>query len=95
MFFNLKRSPFFRHIAKFILEEPPKHLGRWHMEDCPQRLKTKIDLANEDHCGPCGQYVMDKMQEKINDLETKISNIEKPAPTPTPTPKTPSDTSTK
>jgi hypothetical protein len=31
-------------------------LGRWHLNDCNLRVNKKVDLSNEDHCGPCGQY---------------------------------------
>ncbi len=23
-------------------------------------MSNKIDLSNEDHCGPCGQYALEK-----------------------------------
>jgi hypothetical protein len=46
-------------IIKNILQKsnikPP--LGRWNIEQCHKKLDNKIDLANEDHCGPCGKYV--------------------------------------
>lgn len=29
-------------------------LGRWHIDPCPTKFGTKVDRANEDHCGPCG-----------------------------------------
>ncbi len=35
-----------------------KPLGRWRTESCPQQMNYKIDLSNEDHCGPCGQYAL-------------------------------------
>ena len=55
----LRQSPLIREIAKTILrEQKPPPLGRWNMEECPTKTRQKIDLANEDHCGPCGQYAM-------------------------------------
>jgi len=39
----------------------PLHLGRWKIENCNVKLNTKIDLANEDHCGPCGHYALTKI----------------------------------
>ncbi len=47
------------------------HLGRWRIEQCPNKINTKIDLANEDHCGPCGNSTLwlkpiDKMDKPIN-----------------------------
>ena len=26
----------------------------------------KMDLSNEDHCGPCGQYALEKMELQNN-----------------------------
>ena len=30
-------------------------LGRWNILYDKKHLSSKIDRANEDHCGPCGQ----------------------------------------
>lgn len=38
------------------LDNVDKPLGRWNIEYCSKKLDTKIDMSNEDHCGPCGQY---------------------------------------
>ena len=42
-------------------ELPPKHLGRWNIDYCHTKLNHKIDMSNEDHCGPCGQYAITKI----------------------------------
>jgi hypothetical protein len=26
-------------------------------------MNKKIDLSNEDHCGPCGEYALEKTKE--------------------------------
>jgi hypothetical protein len=52
-------------IKKFIPKEMPKHVGRWGIEKCNMKINNKIDLSNEDHCGPCGQYALEKMELKI------------------------------
>lgn len=46
------------HIKNFIFKsyQKPAPLGRWNIESCHKKLNNKIDLANEDHCGPCGEY---------------------------------------
>jgi len=31
-------------------------LGRWALENCQKKINYKIDMSNEDHCGPCGLY---------------------------------------
>jgi hypothetical protein len=42
----------------------PTPVGRWRIEQCNTQLNTKIDLSNEDHCGPCGQYALSKVEIK-------------------------------
>jgi hypothetical protein len=51
-----------RIIQKIMRKEMPKHLGRWNIEHCNIKLSQKIDLSNEDHCGPCGQYTLEKLE---------------------------------
>ena len=55
-------------------------LGRWNIDYCNKILDSKIDLANEDHCGPCGQYSILKSnneKEKMYKLSPfKVSNID-------------------
>jgi len=46
----------------FLFKDLPKPLGRWRTEPCPRQMNKKIDLSNEDHCGPCGQYALDKTE---------------------------------
>lgn len=48
-------------FRRFFVNEEKKILGRWSIEHCEKKLNNKIDLSNEDHCGPCGQYALDKM----------------------------------
>lgn len=35
-------------------------LGRWNLEQSLTQLNGKIDMANEDHCGNCSQYIIMK-----------------------------------
>jgi hypothetical protein len=51
-------------IKKFISKEIVKPVGRWRIENCNTQLNKKIDLSNEDHCGPCGQYALEKIELK-------------------------------
>ena len=48
-------------IKKFMPKETPKPMGRWNIDYCNKKIDNKIDLSNEDHCGPCGQYAMTKV----------------------------------
>ncbi len=59
-----------RQIIKTIMVQLNKStpinipLGRWNIDYCSKKTDTKIDLANEDHCGPCGQYNKDILKVK-------------------------------
>jgi hypothetical protein len=48
-------------INNFIKKEK-KVLGRWNIESCHKKMNNKVDMSNEDHCGPCGQYILTKEQ---------------------------------
>ena len=52
-------------------KELPKPVGRWRVENCNQQLNQKVDLSNEDHCGPCGQYALEKI-EITNDKNKRV-----------------------
>jgi hypothetical protein len=51
-------------IKKILPKEIPKPLGRWKIESCINIINGKIDLSNEDHCGPCGEYALEKKDPK-------------------------------
>lgn len=52
-------------IRTFIQKREPPPLGRWTIDYCNKRMDQKIDLSNEDHYGPRGQYIIDKTTNKI------------------------------
>ena len=54
----------FSFIKNIISKEIVKPVGRWRIENCNIQLNKKIDLSNEDHCGPCGQYALKKIAKK-------------------------------
>ena len=56
-------------LKKFVQKEIPKPVGRWSIEECNVKMNNRVDLSNEDHCGPCGQYALVKIEE-----ETKIKH---------------------
>lgn len=51
-------------IKNLIPKQLHKPLGRWRIENCNKQINNKIDLSNEDHCGPCGQYALEKIELK-------------------------------
>jgi hypothetical protein len=65
-------------IKKLLPKDKLKHIGRWRIENCDNTINSKIDLSNEDHCGPCGQYALEKIELKNNE-NTNI-HLEKPKP---------------
>lgn len=58
---------FITYIIQQIIKKDKKVLGRWNIEYCVKKMNKKIDLSNEDHCGPCGQYLL--QQNKIKHKE--------------------------
>ena len=55
----------FRRIFHQTAE--PKVLGRWSLV-YDNKLARKADLSNEDHCGPCGTYVLQQNQKNIQKM---------------------------
>lgn len=51
-------SAFLSPIQKYITNQP-LNLGRWKTETI-EKTNWKIDLANEDHCGVCSEYILTK-----------------------------------
>jgi hypothetical protein len=58
----------------FLNEVGP--LGRWSQERCAIKLNKKIDLANEDNCGPCGEYILTKLD--LTKTKTKTNKSASP-----------------
>jgi hypothetical protein len=68
-------------LKKIFQKELPKPIGRWRIEHCNKQMNNKIDLSNEDHCGPCGQYALTKIEFKKPQYENdkrKVTYLEKP-----------------
>jgi hypothetical protein len=53
-------------IPKIFTRMPltENHLGRWKIDECNKKINIKVDMSNEDHCGPCGYYAMTKIKSK-------------------------------
>jgi hypothetical protein len=69
---------YLRNLLKRIISfDAPKPVGRWRTEECNIKLNQKIDLSNEDHCGPCGQYALEKTESNNKNIysEKPISII--------------------
>lgn len=64
-----------KNLINKLVKNQKNPLGRWNIENCNKKIDKKIDLSNEDHCGPCGQYIMDKiLKKKLPDKNIKLLN---------------------
>lgn len=64
-------------VRKIMPKELPKPVGRWRIENCNNQMNRKIDLSNEDHCGPCGEYMLEKTHSTNNKNKTEPKNNKK------------------
>lgn len=58
-----------RIIQRFSLffKQKPTQLGRWSLLECSDALQKRIDMANIDHCGPCGfEQISNNKNKKFN-----------------------------
>lgn len=62
-------------IRKILHKNEKRVLGRWNLDDCTKRINQKVDLSNEDHCGPCGQYILQQQHQITKNLTTVNKNI--------------------
>ena len=63
---------FITSIVKKILSKGMiKPVGRWKIENCDKKMNLKIDLSNEDHCGPCGKYLKNALVTEKFDVTSK------------------------
>lgn len=51
-------------IIKLMKNNQRTNLGRWNIENCNVKTNRKIDFANEDHCGPCGNNLLNNQVNK-------------------------------
>ena len=64
-------------IKRLMPKDLPKPVGRWRIENCNKQMNHKIDLSNEDHCGPCGQYALEKIEFKNNLSKFQVETTKK------------------
>lgn len=50
-----------RFADRFLKKDIEKPVGRWFRDSCEKTIARKVDLSNEDHCGPCGEYSLKKL----------------------------------
>jgi hypothetical protein len=71
-------------LSFLFKNEPKPFLGRWNVDYCQQTLHTKIMLANEDHCGTCGnsiissrtlEYAAQMKKNKVREYKTQTDSV--------------------
>jgi hypothetical protein len=62
-------------IKNIFHKELARPIGRWRIEHNHKQMNNKIDLSNEDHCGPCGQYAKKQIQKKQDQSKPEQSEI--------------------
>jgi hypothetical protein len=71
----------FKNVRNIIhnllwIKDEKKVLGRWNMETCDRKTNYKIDLSNEDHCGPCGntsKYIIPKVDQMTTNIKIDLN----------------------
>lgn len=53
-------------VKNFRLPDQKISLGRWNTIYKNNEINTRVDLSNEDHCGPCGQYALQQQKENVS-----------------------------
>jgi hypothetical protein len=57
-------------IKKILENDIHKPIGRWNIDCNTNQINRRIDLANEDNCGPCGQYnTKNQLDMSLEELE--------------------------
>ena len=68
---------FLQNFFKLFTSRPScRPLGRWNIDYCIHKINHKIDLSNEDHCGPCGQYRITKIEQENTPIEPVAVKVE-------------------
>ena len=60
-------------LTKHMGKQQTKPLGRWNLDYSVNIVNQKIDLSNEDHCGPCGQYGIQKQEAPETNIKKQQS----------------------
>jgi hypothetical protein len=64
-----------RVVERLLTRHVPKPVyGRWGPAYSAKQVDARIDLANEDPCGPCGSYRLDKHMEKNKENKERKSS---------------------
>lgn len=73
---NLQSNMLTRILARIFTDTPKTPLGRWATCTTAQQTALKTNYANEDHCGSCGEYMIQKREKKDSEEEYLYYMIE-------------------
>lgn len=59
-----------------LAPRPAPPLGRWKLDYCSKTVDYKVNLTNEDHCGPCSYYMLTKVSTNNETDDKNIENTE-------------------
>lgn len=72
-FTNATKFLYSKSLFNMLLLNEVGPLGRWSHERCAIKLNKKIDLANEDNCGPCGEYRLEKLASTKTNVQVNVN----------------------
>jgi hypothetical protein len=59
-------------IRRILKPTSTTQLGRWQLHYDPKIVNSKVDQANEDHCGCCGEQMQQRDQrEQMKQMKDK------------------------
>jgi hypothetical protein len=69
-----------KYITKFLKSFQPHEtkrvLGRWSVINSEKQISYKVDLSNEDHCGTCANYILEKRGPNVKEDVTQKNTEE-------------------
>lgn len=69
---TIKTMNFIRRILKPATTASTTKLGRWQLHYDPKIVDSKVDQANEDHCGCCHESAHQKPEAKMAPKTTAL-----------------------
>jgi len=68
-----------KYITKFLkpfqFQETKRVLGRWSVINSEKQISYKVDLSNEDHCGTCANYILEKRGTDVKEGPKQMEKV--------------------
>lgn len=65
-------------VVKHAYSSPkmPTVLGRWiRYDDDDEKIKLKVHYSNEDHCGTCSEYSLEKLSNYDDNKKQQVKEV--------------------